>query len=112
MDVRMPELDGIAAAGLLAGQPSRPAVLMLTTFDADELVLRALRAGAAGFLLKDTPPPEIVRAIEHVHAGDGMLSPTVTRRLIALVAGGGRGPARRGAGAGCAGWGRPRARAP
>ncbi len=61
-------------------------MLVLTTFDADELVLRALRAGAAGFLLKDTPPPEIVRAIEHVHAGEGTLSPTVTRRLIALVA--------------------------
>ena len=60
---------------------------MLTTFDADELVLRALQAGAAGFLLKDTPPAEIVRAIELVHAGDGMLSPGVTRRLIALVAG-------------------------
>ena len=60
---------------------------MLTTFDADELVLRALRAGAAGFLLKDTPPAEIVRAIELVGAGESMLSPTVTRRLIALVAG-------------------------
>ena len=60
---------------------------MLTTFDADELVLRALQAGAAGFLLKDTPPAEIVRAIELVHAGDGMLSPAVTRRLIAMVAG-------------------------
>jgi DNA-binding NarL/FixJ family response regulator len=60
---------------------------VLTTFDADELVLRALQAGAAGFLLKDTPPAEIVRAIELVHAGDGMLSPAVTRRLISLVAG-------------------------
>jgi DNA-binding NarL/FixJ family response regulator len=60
---------------------------VLTTFDADELVVRALQAGAAGFLLKDTPPAEIVRAIELVHAGDGMLSPAVTRRLIALVAG-------------------------
>jgi DNA-binding NarL/FixJ family response regulator len=71
-------------------------VIVLTTFDADELVLRALRAGAAGFLLKDTPPPEIVRAIEHVHAGEGMLSPTVTRRLIDLVAGdGGAGERRR-----------------
>ena len=67
---------------------------MLTTFDADELVLRALRAGAAGFLLKDTPPAEIVRAIELVHAGDGMLSPAVTRRLIALVAGEGDAAAR------------------
>ncbi len=87
MDIRMPGLDGVSAAALLAAQPSPPAVLMLTTFDADELVLRALRAGAAGFLLKDTPPAEIVRAIELVHAGDSMLSPAVTRRLIDLVAG-------------------------
>jgi DNA-binding NarL/FixJ family response regulator len=87
MDIRMPELDGIAAARLLAAQPDPPAVVVLTTFDADELVLRALQAGAAGFLLKDTPPAEIVRAIELVHAGDGMLSPTVTRRLISMVAG-------------------------
>jgi DNA-binding NarL/FixJ family response regulator len=87
MDIRMPHLDGIAATRLLRAQPSPPAVIVLTTFDADELVVRALQAGAAGFLLKDTPPREIVRAIELVHAGDGMLSPTVTRRLIALVAG-------------------------
>jgi DNA-binding NarL/FixJ family response regulator len=87
MDIRMPHLDGIAATRLLAAQPDPPAVLVLTTFDADELVLRALQAGAAGFLLKDTPPAEIVRAIELVHAGDGMLSPTVTRRLISMVAG-------------------------
>ena len=87
MDIRMPQLDGIAATRLLATQPSAPAVIVLTTFDADELVLRALQAGAAGFLLKDTPQAEIVRAIERVHAGDGMLSPAVTRRLIAMVAG-------------------------
>jgi DNA-binding NarL/FixJ family response regulator len=87
MDIRMPQLDGIAATRLLAAQPSAPAVVVLTTFDADELVLRALQAGAAGFLLKDTAPAEIVRAIELVHAGDGMLSPAVTRRLIAMVAG-------------------------
>jgi DNA-binding NarL/FixJ family response regulator len=87
MDIRMPQLDGIAATRLLAAQPDPPAVLVLTTFDADELVLRALQAGAAGFLLKDTAPAEIVRAIELVHAGDGMLSPTVTRRLISMVAG-------------------------
>jgi DNA-binding NarL/FixJ family response regulator len=87
MDIRMPQLDGIAATGLLRGQPDPPQVVVLTTFDADELVLRALQAGAAGFLLKDTPPAEIVRAIELVHAGEGMLSPAVTRRLIALVAG-------------------------
>jgi DNA-binding NarL/FixJ family response regulator len=94
MDIRMPQLDGIAATRLLRGQPHPPAVLVLTTFDADELVLRALRAGAAGFLLKDTPPAEIVRAIELVHAGDSMLSPGVTRRLIALVAGDGDAAAR------------------
>ena len=87
MDIRMPKLDGIAATRLLRAQPAPPQVLVLTTFDADELVMRALRAGAAGFLLKDTPPAEIVRAIELVHAGDGMLSPPVARRLIALVAG-------------------------
>jgi DNA-binding NarL/FixJ family response regulator len=87
MDIRMPQLDGIAATRLLASQPSPPAVIVLTTFDADELVLRALQAGAAGFLLKDTPPAEIVRAIELVHGGDSMLSPTVTRRLISMVAG-------------------------
>ncbi len=87
MDIRMPQLDGIAATRLLTAQPDPPAVLVLTTFDDDELVLRALQAGAAGFLLKDTAPAEIVRAIELVHAGDSMLSPTVTRRLISLVAG-------------------------
>ena len=87
MDIRMPDLDGIAATRLLRSQSRPPAVLMLTTFDADELVVRALRAGAAGFLLKDTPPAEIVRAIELVHAGDGTLSPAIARRLIALVAG-------------------------
>ena len=94
MDIRMPQLDGIAATRLLRAQPDPPAVVVLTTFDADELVLRALRAGAAGFLLKDTPPAEIVRAIELVHAGDGMLSPAVTRQLIALVAGEGDAAAR------------------
>jgi DNA-binding NarL/FixJ family response regulator len=87
MDIRMPQLDGIAATRLLRSQPSPPAVLMLTTFQEDELVLRALRAGAAGFLLKDTPPAEIVRAIELVGAGESMLSPTIARRLVALVAG-------------------------
>jgi DNA-binding NarL/FixJ family response regulator len=87
MDIRMPQLDGIAATRLLQSQPRPPGVIVLTTFDADELVLRALRAGAAGFLLKDTPPAEIVQAIEHVYAGDGSLSPAIARRLISLVAG-------------------------
>jgi DNA-binding NarL/FixJ family response regulator len=94
MDIRMPRMDGIAATRQLRARPSAPAVIVLTTFDADELVLRALRAGAAGFLLKDTPPADIVRAIEAVHAGDGMLSPQVTRRLITLLAGDPRAAAR------------------
>ena len=87
MDLRMPRVDGLAAMELLRQQPRAPEVIVLTTFDADELVLRALRAGAGGFLLKDTPPADIVRAIELIAAGEGMLSPTVTRRLIAHVAG-------------------------
>jgi DNA-binding NarL/FixJ family response regulator len=87
MDIRMPQMDGIAATRLLRGQPRPPAVLVLTTFQADVLVLGALRAGAAGFLLKDTPPAELVRAIEAVDSGDSVLSPTVTRALVELVAG-------------------------
>jgi DNA-binding NarL/FixJ family response regulator len=87
MDIRMPRLDGIAATRLLRAQPSPPQVIVLTTFDVDELVMRALQAGAAGFLLKDSAPADIVRAIEAVHAGDGSLSPAIARRLIALVAG-------------------------
>jgi DNA-binding NarL/FixJ family response regulator len=87
MDIRMPHLDGIAATRLLRTQPAPPAVIVLTTFDADQLVVQALQAGAAGFLLKNTAPADIVRAIETVHAGDGSLSPSITRRLIALVAG-------------------------
>jgi DNA-binding NarL/FixJ family response regulator len=86
MDLRMPRVDGIAAMSLLRQQPKPPQVLVLTTFDADQHVLQALRAGAAGFLLKDTPPAEIVRAIELVAAGEGVLSPVVARRLIAHVA--------------------------
>jgi DNA-binding NarL/FixJ family response regulator len=87
MDLRMPRVDGLAAMELLRQQPRPPEVIVLTTFDADDLVLRALRAGAGGFLVKDTPPAEIVRAIELVAAGEGILSPTVARRLIAHVAG-------------------------
>jgi DNA-binding NarL/FixJ family response regulator len=87
MDIRMPRLDGIAATRLLRARPSPPQVIVLTTFDADELVLRALQAGAAGFLLKDSAPADIVAAIQAVHAGDGSLSPAIARRLIRLVAG-------------------------
>jgi DNA-binding NarL/FixJ family response regulator len=72
---------------LLRTQPSPPAVVVLTTFDTDEAVLHALRRGAAGFLVKDTPPTEIIRAIELVAAGESMLSPTVTRRLIDRLSG-------------------------
>jgi DNA-binding NarL/FixJ family response regulator len=88
MDLRMHKVDGLAALELLRAQPSAPAVLVLTTFDADEYVLRALRQGADGFLLKDTPPAEIVRAIELVAAGESMLSPSVTRRLIERLSSG------------------------
>jgi DNA-binding NarL/FixJ family response regulator len=91
MDLRMPKVDGLAATELLRRQPRPPRVLVLTTFDADELVLRALRAGADGFLLKDTPPGEIVKAIELVAAGDGILSPAVARQLIEHIAGEGAG---------------------
>lgn len=91
MDLRMPRLDGLAATTLVCAQPRAPHVLVLTTFDADELVLGALRAGAEGFVLKDTPPAEIIRAIELIAAGEGILSPTVARQLIAHVAADGSG---------------------
>jgi DNA-binding NarL/FixJ family response regulator len=92
MDIRMPRVDGLAATETLRARPDAPEVLVLTTFDADEHVLRALRAGASGFLLKDTPPVEILHAVRRVAQGDAMLSPTVTRRLIAHVAGPGPTP--------------------
>ncbi|MGW3898358.1 response regulator [Micromonospora profundi] len=82
MDIRMPRVDGLSATEALRAQPHPPEVLVLTTFDADEQVLRALRAGAAGFLLKDTPPAQIVHAVRRVAAGEATLSPTVTRTLI------------------------------
>ncbi|GAA3631474.1 response regulator transcription factor [Kineosporia mesophila] len=85
MDIRMPRVDGLTATEQLMRQPSPPQVIVLTTFDADEYVLRALRAGAGGFLLKDTPPADLVRGIRTVAAGDAMLSPAITRRLIEHV---------------------------
>jgi DNA-binding NarL/FixJ family response regulator len=87
MDIRMPAMDGLAATEALRARRSAPEVIILTTFDADEHVLRALRAGAAGFVLKDTPPAEIVDAVRRVAQGLPVLSPAVTRRLIARVAG-------------------------
>ncbi len=86
MDIRMPNVDGLTATEAIRGADDAPEVIVLTTFDADEQVLRALRAGASGFLLKDTPPAEIVRAIHSVARGEAQLSPAVTRRLIAHVA--------------------------
>ncbi len=85
MDIRMPGTDGIAATAAVRALADPPEVIVLTTFHADGDVLRALRAGAAGFLLKDTPPEEIVHAVRVVHAGDAMLSPAVTRTLLAHV---------------------------
>ena len=85
MDIRMPRVDGVAAVSLVRRLAHPPEILMLTTFDADELVLDALRAGAAGFLLKDTAPERIVQAIRRVIAGDTVLSPSVTRKLVARV---------------------------
>jgi DNA-binding NarL/FixJ family response regulator len=85
MDIRMPKLDGLAATELLRARPDPPEVIVLTTFHADEYVLRALRAGASGFLLKDTRPTEILHAISRVAAGEPILSPEVTRQLIAHV---------------------------
>lgn len=86
MDIRMVRVDGIAATRLVRGQPSPPAVLVLTTFDADELVVSALRAGAAGFLLKSSSPEDIVRAITTVAAGESWLSPSIARQLIGMLA--------------------------
>jgi DNA-binding NarL/FixJ family response regulator len=85
MDVRMPVLDGLQATRqlLAPGHPGRPRVLMLTTFDLDDYVYEALRAGASGFLLKDATAAELVHAVRVVAAGDALLAPSVTRRLIA-----------------------------
>jgi DNA-binding NarL/FixJ family response regulator len=85
MDLRMPVMDGIAATAALAALDDPPKVIVLTTFDADEYVVRALAAGANGFLLKDTPPAEIVAAIGKVEAGEPMLSPAITTQLIRQV---------------------------
>src|SRR4051794_24123084 len=85
MDIRMPIMDGLAATELVRATSPAPEVIVLTTFEADDYVLRALRVGASGFLLKDTPPAEIVRAVRTVAAGEPMLSPAITRRLIRHV---------------------------
>jgi DNA-binding NarL/FixJ family response regulator len=83
MDVRMPDVDGLAATEQITAARGAPRVLVLTTFDLDAYVYRALRAGASGFLLKDITPPRLLDAVRTVAAGDALLAPSVTRRLIA-----------------------------
>ncbi|MBM7773896.1 DNA-binding NarL/FixJ family response regulator [Actinokineospora baliensis] len=85
MDIRMPGVDGLAAARALRDRASASRVIVLTTFDTDDMVLAALRDGAAGFLLKDTDPTDLIAAIHRVARGEPMLSPSVTARLIAVA---------------------------
>jgi DNA-binding NarL/FixJ family response regulator len=93
MDVRMPELDGIEATRrILAGPEPLPRVVMLTTFDLDQYVFSALRAGASGFLLKDVSPEQLVASVRMVAAGDALLAPSITRRLVERFAGSDSGP--------------------
>ncbi|GAA0961848.1 response regulator [Virgisporangium aurantiacum] len=82
MDIRMPRMDGVEATALLTAAASSPRVLILTTYDLDEYVFGALRAGASGFLLKDASRERLLEAIRVVHAGEALLSPSITRRLI------------------------------
>jgi DNA-binding NarL/FixJ family response regulator len=83
MDIRMPNVDGIEATRHLLARPgSAPKVAMLTTFDLDEYVYEAMRAGASGFMLKDIDPPELVRAVRVIHDGEALLAPAITRRLV------------------------------
>jgi DNA-binding NarL/FixJ family response regulator len=82
MDIRMPVMDGVEATRRLTGSDSAPRVLVLTTFDTDEHVVEALRAGASGFLLKDVTPPDFVTAIRVVASGEALIAPSVTRRLL------------------------------
>ena len=85
MDIRMPVMNGLDATRELHSRPAPPAVVVLTTFDADDHVVSAVAAGADGFLLKDTPPADIVAAVRRVSSGEAMLSPVATRRLIDQV---------------------------
>jgi DNA-binding NarL/FixJ family response regulator len=82
MDIRMPRLDGLEATATIRARPQPPAVIVLTTFNTDHDVFRALEVGATGFLLKDTPPADLLRAVRLAAAGDAMLSPSVTRQVI------------------------------
>jgi len=82
MDVRMPRLDGVEATRLITAMPQPPTVIVLTTFDLDEYAFAALKAGAGAFLLKDAPPHDLLGAIRSVHAGDAVVAPSTTRRLL------------------------------
>ena len=86
MDIRMPGMDGLAATRLITARQPAPKVVMLTTFDLDDYVYEALRAGASGFLLKDSPRADLVAAVRAAAAGDALLAPSVTRRLIEAFA--------------------------
>ncbi|HEX5204924.1 MAG TPA: response regulator transcription factor [Actinoplanes sp.] len=94
MDVRMPVLDGVRAAERILGHPDPPRIVMLTTFDVDEHAFAALRAGASGFLLKNSRAEDVLQAIRAVHRGDAVVAPSTTRRLLDAVAGSLPGPAR------------------
>ncbi|WP_031169044.1 response regulator [Streptosporangium roseum] len=87
MDIRMPVQDGLTTTELLLDRPSPPRILVLTTFDADDMVLRALRLGAHGFLLKDTPPAKMIEAVRAVARGEPVLSPSVAHQVIAAATG-------------------------
>ncbi len=86
MDVRMPVLDGIEATRRIVALPDAPKVVVLTTFDLDEHAFAAIRAGASGFLLKDAPPEDLLSALRTVHAGDAVIAPSTTRRLLEHLA--------------------------
>jgi DNA-binding NarL/FixJ family response regulator len=86
MDVRMPGLDGVEATRILAAEDRTTKILILTTFDIDEYVIEAIRAGASGFLLKDVRPSDLIEAIRIVARGDALLAPSVTRRLLESIA--------------------------
>lgn len=85
MDIRMPNKDGLAATAEILAKPDAPKIVVLTTFDSDDMVLKALQAGASGFLLKDTPPPKMIEAIRAVDAGETMLSPSVIAQVVAVA---------------------------
>jgi len=87
MDVRMPRLDGVEATRRLQSLPQAPKVIVLTTFDLDEYAFAAIKAGAAGFLLKNTPPADLLNAIRQVYSGDAVVSPSTTKRLLEHFAG-------------------------